>query len=176
MRRVVNEEEREALILYLSSLPERILSIHGIENLTEFVLHDICHERSFGVDRAAFFVDNPDFNHMKGVSGFCKEESYPDWNEMWTDPRSFSLYMQSAPFNQKVRKFIGSSAKKSRKNDKELLKSVTGELEFENPSISMWNMKHNNHGFLVFEGDDEANKLDRHFVNTLHLLAFCPIF
>ena len=55
----------------LSKLPRKMLSLKGQENVTEFVLHELCHKNCFNLDKAAYFVDNPDFDCLKGMAGFA---------------------------------------------------------------------------------------------------------
>ena len=66
---------KNRILIHLSTLPQKILSLHGRADLAEFVLRDLCHERCFNLKKAAFFIDNPDFNHLKGIAGFCHEEN-----------------------------------------------------------------------------------------------------
>ena len=44
--------------------------------MSEFVLHDICNPNCFNLQKAAFLVDNPDFDCLKGVAGFSADEAY----------------------------------------------------------------------------------------------------
>lgn len=161
----------------LSCLPKNIIQHHSRENISEFVLHGLCGQDCFNLKKAAYFVDNPDFNCIKGVTGFCKSEVNLDWKEIWDDPESFSLLAKSSPFNQKVRAFSATSTKKSKDPVEQFLSKISKDIGFTNPDYCSWNTKHSNHGILVFEKGDSTNELfDEHFVNSLHLLGFCPIF
>ena len=58
------------LLQKLSHLPKKIVALEGLEHTPSFVLHELCNESAFNLSKAAFFIDNPDFNHFKGIAGF----------------------------------------------------------------------------------------------------------
>src|ERR1700691_4148672 len=87
----------------LAALPKRILSLHGEDNVTEFVLHDLCHQDCFNLNKAAYFVDNPDFNCSKGVAGFSRDEPFNECEVIWSKADAFSEHMKKSAFNQRVR-------------------------------------------------------------------------
>ena len=61
----MTQEER------LADLPKRMVPLYDLEaigNIPEFVLHDLCHEDCFNLKKAAFLVDNPDFDSLQGVA------------------------------------------------------------------------------------------------------------
>lgn len=90
--------KREELLKRLSLLPKRILTLYGVDipyNLAEFVLHELCEGDCFNIKRAAFLVDNPDFDIFKGVAGFEKEESFKKSKAShWDEPEEFSNHMK----------------------------------------------------------------------------------
>jgi len=160
----------------LSWLPRKIVSIHGKDNVTEFVLHELMHEKCFNFDKAAYLINNPDFDCLKGVAGVCRQErtSMPD---IWQSADQFSSHMLQAPFNQKVRSVMRKSLKKDIEAQKDVLAMLANDLGFENHTFCSWNLKHDNQGFLVFEkSDKEALTSDDHLLSGLSLLSFCPVF
>jgi len=176
--------EREELIRQnkildcLSHLPKKILSLHGRENITEFVLHDLSHEQCFNLKKSAFFVNNPDFDCLKGVAGVAQEEIPKGlWTDIWDQKEMFSTYMKNSPFNRKVRGFSECSLSRNKKPDIDIIVNVSRRLGIENPSFYSVDMKHDNHGLFIFEKYDEENTItDRCFLNGASLLGFCPIF
>jgi hypothetical protein len=159
----------------LSYIPRKILALHGNENITEFVLHELCNEHCFNFNKAAYLVDNPDFDCLKGVAGFSRSET-KNSKDIWQDPRGFSKDMELSPFNKKVRSLMRCSLKKNNENSQELATSVAQDLGIKSFGFCSWGMKHENHGMLVFEKmHDEAINED-HLLNGLSLLSFCPIF
>ncbi len=64
----------EALLRCFTHLPQQILSLHKIDNATEYVLHSLCDAGCLDLQKAAYLVDNPDFDCLQGVAGFNKAE------------------------------------------------------------------------------------------------------
>jgi hypothetical protein len=173
-----NTEERQNILLgYLARMPRRMLSLHGSHNLIEFVLYDLCHERCFNFSKAAFFIDNPDFNCTKGVVGFARTDFSDALNESVQDPQKFSDHMQSSSFNQQVRSISHGSIKSLSDSHDEVAQKLSSMLGFSNYGHCNWGMKHENHGFLLYEKADVADTAaDEHLLDGLSLLSFCPIF
>ena len=105
MKRELFDERDVYMFRHLSELPQKIVNLHGLENITEFVLHDLCHRSCFNLNKAAYFVDNPDFDCLKGIAGFHHDEVYPG-EDIWFNPQAFSDHMESASFNKKFDSFI----------------------------------------------------------------------
>lgn len=158
-------------------LPKKILSLHGIQNLTEFVLHTLSAEQCYNLSKAAYFVDNADFDTLKGIAGYNKTEEFGDVQLMWSNPDSFSEHMFKCHFNQKVRDVNLPSARKSKKTDKKLVEELSDDLQMNNPQVYSWPIKYDNKGLLIFElRDKEDIVLDEELLHGLSLLGFCPIF
>ena len=160
----------------LSGLPRRMLSLHGEENVTEFVLHDLCQQNVFNLTKAAYFVDNPDFNCTKGVAGYSRDNQLDSY-ALWDDPKDFSERMRTAQFNQQVRQLAHCSLKKSGDQHEDHAKELAERLGFENFAFCTWSMKHDNDGFVLYEKADVKDSFaDEHIIDGLSLLSFCPIF
>jgi len=160
----------------LSWLPRKMIAVHGQDNVTEFVLHELCDAQCFNLDRAAFIVDNADFNCLKGVTGISRSEAMKEPN-IWQASDRFSAHMQKSAFNQKVRGINRSSLKKDVSAQKDVIAMLAYDLGFKNHNFCSWDLKHANQGYLVFEkvdNDDVVN--DEHLLNGLSLLSHCPIF
>lgn len=172
---LVNDYER--VLHCLSCLPKKIIDNHERENISEFVLHGLCSQNCFNLKKAAYFIDNPDFDCIKGVAGFCQSETNLGWNEIWDEPDSFSLIAKSSPFNQKVRSFSATSSHRKKDSAEEFISSIVNEIGFNDPMYCSWNTKHYNHGILVFEKNENCNEMfHNHFLNSLSMLSFCPVF
>lgn len=166
----------EHVLCCLSSLPRKIMAVHELENVPEFVLQDICNENCFNIIRAAYFIDNPDFDQCKGVAGFCQKEAYQAHETMWEHPQAFSQFMQESQFNQQVRALTLASIARNNKKHEQIVHEVAPQLNFINPAWCTWDLKHYNHGLIIYEKadlDDEV--VDQHFLNTLYVLGFCAI-
>lgn len=160
----------------LSGLPRNILGLHGRDNISEFILHELCKDDCFNLKRAAYVVDNPDFDCIKGVAGYCRPEAYKSEKSIWEDPDAFSEYMKKAAFNNKTRCFCKPSCVKKGESDKEIAKQVAQELGFLNPSFYAWKMKHDNHGLLLYEKVDDQECDCDYLIDGLCLIGFCPVF
>lgn len=177
MKREELLDKQHRMLVCLTNLPKKMLSLHGMENMTEFVLCDLCNECCFNFAQAAYFVDNPDFNCTKGVAGFSRKDLYGKCAGMWDDPQAFSACMRGSSFNQKVRDIHELSLKNCDNNPGTLAQKLAKDLSFERFAYCSWPMKHDNNGFVIFEkAVPEDTFADEHVLNGLTLLSFCPIF
>jgi hypothetical protein len=169
------ESGYEKLLHKLSYLPRKIMSLEGNEKTPVFVLHELCNEDYFDLQKAAFFVDSPDFNYFKGIAGFTKPEAFGA-TDIWQDPYGFIDHMQKASFNQQVRNLTRGSIKNATPSEQELTQ-LAHDLGFHSPKFHSWEMKHDNHGFLIYESANAPlSQLQDHLENSLYLFSFCPIF
>lgn len=166
------KENSNALANYLNRLPRKMLALHGQDNMTEFVLHDLCNADCFNLKKAAYFIDNPDFNCLKGVAGYSAQEAYPA-SDLWENPEAFTQHMQQSSFNQKIRGYNGLSLRKQGKQDDAIVTDLANQFALPNIFYG-WQMKHDNHGLLIYEADQEFPH--DYLMNGVCLLSFCPIF
>jgi hypothetical protein len=160
---------------WLSHLPRKMLTISGHDQLPVFVLHELCHEGCFNLVKAAYFVDNPDFDCMKGIAGVAREHSLTECSIWENHDRLISSVSQS-PFNDSVRNVSFSSARRNAVSDEETAKKVCDQLGMRCDGYCSWNMKHANHGLLVFERVATTTPLAQEdLLNGASLLSFCPI-
>ena len=96
-------EKQNTMLRYVSQIPKKMLLLHGKDNVTEFVLHDLCHEHCFDIHRAAYFIDNPDFNFLRGIAGFSRDEAYAKCDAIWHEPEAFSQHMLNSFL---IKKFV----------------------------------------------------------------------
>jgi len=174
-------EKQHRMLSWLSRLPRRILSLHGIDNVTEFVLHDLSHKECFDLSKVAYFVDNPDFNCTKGVAGFSRQEPGSSC-DIWANPKDFSAQMKESQFNKRVRELSRCSVKKDGDLHEELAKEIAHDLQFDNYAFCSWDMKHDNHGFVLYEKADTQDTFadDHYYLLFFHLTLLThqlqPIF
>jgi len=171
--------EREHLVLTcIAQLPAKMLEVYDRDNLLEFVMHDLCYVDCFDFNKAAYFIDNPDFNCIKGLVGFSKQEAFDKPNEIWHKPDDFSQHMSDADFNKSIRNIWRCSLKKERSTEEQMAKQMAQELGFKDFGYCSWKAKNDNHGLFVFEPAEKPT--NNHGHNFLHhavrLLSFCPIF
>lgn len=166
----------EGLLRCFTHLPRQILSLHELDNATEYVLHSLCDEGCLNLMKAAYFVDNPDFNCLKGIAGFNKEEEIYTCDKVLSDVSHFSDHIDRCAYNQRIRTITVPSARRKGESTEHLIARLADLLEMENPSSHSWNIKHDNFGLLIYEHSSGADKhFHEEFLHGLSILGFCPI-
>lgn len=164
---------------HLSGLLHKVLFYHEVDGLPDMILHELGHDNCFGLKKATYLVDNPDFDHLLGVAGFCKNECPYHKNDLWQNPYTFKNDMKKAQYHNDVKNFLRDSLRRRdiNLNDSEDVKELGVNLGIESPNYFSWNMKHGNHGLLIFEqGNRPINTWRRNFLaNIAALLSFCAI-
>lgn len=176
MVKKTKEQRHNELLQCICAVPRNMTRIHGVENMTEFLLHHLAGSHCFNFSKAAYLVDNPDFDQCKGVVGFDKQHAFN--TDHWKSPEQFSEHMRQGAFNKKVRSMAKKSHKRSKKDDKQLVNLLVEELELTNPGYHSWKMKYDNHGILLFEFNEPEDQelVDQALQDSLYLFGFCPIF
>ena len=162
----------------LRQLPRKMLQLHGRDNVTDFVLHELCSKGCFNIPKAAYFIDNPSFNCLKGIVGIAGHE-LQEFENIWAHPDKFIETVAQSSFNQKVRSFNYESRKNRGHSHEDMAEIVAQELGMKNYGFYAWDLKHDNHGFLVCEKNDNPD--DEHpqeevMIDGLCLLSFCPVY
>jgi hypothetical protein len=161
------------LLHTLTRLPLQMIKMHGTDNISEFVLHELSCKNCFNLTKAAYFVDNPAFNCLKGIAGYAQDEESSLAVPIWHEPELFSHHMKTSLFNQKVRECVQVSCKNCTTPDEDVLRSLADTLGMNSFNYCTWQMKHDNHGYLLYESCDH-DKED--LLSGASLLSFCPIF
>ncbi len=163
------------ILQHLDALRKNIVRHHNLTNLSEFVLHDLCTGPCFSVNKAAYFVNNPDFKFLRGIAGYVSDESSLVSNP-WENQKDFISFMQSSKFNQKVRSSHHDYFDEISDINEGLIRKFADDLEIEKPAYHVWNLKHDNHGLLIYESiADEELQAHQH-IDSLYYLGFCPIY
>jgi hypothetical protein len=162
----------------LRRLPRKMLQIHGHDNVTDFVLHELCSKDYFNIPKAAYFVDNPSFNCLKGIVGIFGQE-LEGFENIWASPDRFIEKVAQSQFHQKVRSFNYESRKNRGHSHEAMAETIAQELGLKDHVFYSWDMKHDNHGFLVCE-KNSSQEFDHPqedvVVDGLSLLSFCPVY
>jgi len=161
----------------LISLPQKILKNHEVPGLEQILLHELAHDNNFGLKKAGYLIDNPEFDCLKGVAGYCSDECNLHKKDVWEEPNTFMSDMQNAKFHNSMNAFLHNASlgkKDVHIHDENDLHELGVRLGMHNPSFFTWNMKHGNHGILIFE-DGEHGKLRRRdwLRNIVALLSLC---
>lgn len=175
MKNTLNLSYNSEVLQALSALPEKILRLHGTDNVSEFVMYELCQEKCFNLPKAAFFVDNRDFNCFKGVVGFNKKE-HPENFSLWDEPDSFSDFMAQNDFNKHVRSINQCTQQNSKDQHEKLLSDIAHQLDVRDLGYHRFPLKHGNHGFIMYDKHDAHIDDITIFNRGACLLGFCPIF
>ncbi|OGB85831.1 hypothetical protein A3J41_02540 [candidate division TM6 bacterium RIFCSPHIGHO2_12_FULL_38_8] len=164
------------LLTKLSDFSKNLTQHHHLENLSEFLLHDVCAADLFAVPKAAYLVNNPDFSCLKGVAGYHIPESFIK-GDHWNNQKAFTSHMKSSQFNQKVRSVQDKSLVLEGKNlENKKIYGLADQLEIHDPLYHIWRMKHDNQGVLIFERPQDFGTDQEHLLRFLYMLSFCPVF
>lgn len=158
----------------MSSIPKHMLQHADITNICEFVLHELACRDCFNLHKAAYFIDNPAFDCLKGLAGFTQQEMFNAHNTIWDDPQAFSIHMASSQFNQKVRQCFQSSCRRCERPDEHVIADIAKQLDMDNYAYCTWDLKHDNHAYLIYQPNDDTPSPEE-MLNGFCLLGFCPV-
>ena len=165
---------QQALLSYIAHVPQKMLMLYDHDIIAELVLYDLSRKHCFNFGKAAYFVDNPDFNCLKGIAGVETGSFCEHITDVWDEAEKCAHFLHKCPFNNKVRTILKTSLHNNASERDLCLKNLGVELGFSHPSSCTWPLKHGNHGILIFERDG-ADECDQHLLTGLSLLGFCHI-
>ena len=169
------QQSQGELLQHLGNLRKMMVHNHELENLSEFVLHDLCNGPCFHINKAAYFINNPDFNMLRGITGYDKKEAM--LHDTWNNQKEFIASMQNSRFNQKVRNKLEKSFEQGQISQEYMIRKLADYLEMDKPAYHVWNAKHANHGLLLYEQSSHAQGYHQDYVrDSLYYLSFCPVF
>jgi len=178
MKQIKDISEEHAYFLeYVTHLSHKVQQHHDCHHLPQLVLHHLAHPLGFSLTKAAYFVDNPDFDHFIGIAGFLNEKK-DALDTIWNDPHAFKPKAQCAVFHEQVRNIAQTSFKKKHidVHTSSDVQKVAKELGIQNPQWVTWDMKHGNHGLLIFErGQTFPAWMKKMLENMAPFLGFCPL-
>ena len=167
----------QEVLARLSLLPRKIIARYSDDHTSEFTLHELCHLTCFDLEKAAYFVDNPDFDCLQGIAGYHKAEHDDNLAQELEEPELFSRHLRTCRFNQRVRTITGLSYRRARKTETDILKFLAPLLTISDPCCYIWPLKHDNYGILIYErGKIQAEELREHIENGIHILSLCSLF
>ena len=163
------------LLSRLSLLPRKIIALHGQDSpcMAEMILHELCDGQCLNLKQAAYFVDNPDFDCLKGIAGFHHGDH--KINHVLESQERFMAHMPECQFNKRVRELSYASYKRAQQDEAEIAQELARDLEIENACCAVWALKHDNHGILVYQANHEDEDIREHVENGIHFLSFCPL-
>lgn len=151
-----------------------MLAFHETDNLSEYVLHELCGQDCFNVERAAYFLDNPEFDVFKGIAGY--DASNRCTSCPWRDPRSFNEHVGACTFSRKVRD-VKTSSLATDERRRSYAQVLSKQLDIKHPAVYTLPLKHGNCGVFIVEHNPEYHKIsDEYIERGLSLMGFCPVF
>jgi hypothetical protein len=166
--------DNASVLQKLHSLPRKMTGMHNARNVAEFVLHELCQSECFDIPRAAYLIDNPDYDWMKGVAGYCKQEHFD--KDVWSCPLDFTAHMRSASFNNAVRNFNRHSCHKHNESLEDVAVDIAHKLGIKEVGCCIVAMPHDNHGIFVYEKSIDHPNDKECLMNGASLLSFCPVY
>ena len=170
-------EDDRVLVDALLGLPHKIIKNQHVDGLAHLVMHEISKPERFGLQKSAFLVDNPDFDCLKGIAGYS-HDSHAHLDDVWQNPDSFLNMLGGATFNDHIKGFESQSLKKNNRdmNVPDVAGEISEMIGIRNPSVILWDMKHDNHGLFIFEPPKNAC-IWRHALlsNVVAFLSLCAI-
>lgn len=165
----------QVIVSCLSSLPKKILALKEYDQAHTLVLFELCGAHCFCLQKAAYFVDNPDFDCSRGIAGFFAPEQPQNSEESWHDPELFSQQIKRSPFHQKVRTMQHASITKN--NASVIISTFARELGIEEPQTYIFPLRHDNHGVLLVEQKGiNVQEVHPFIEEGVSLLGFCPLW
>ncbi|MCX5924233.1 MAG: hypothetical protein NTZ68_02330 [Candidatus Dependentiae bacterium] len=173
---IKSKNKEQELLSKLGGFSKNMVQNHHLENLSEFIIHDLCAQDAFNISKAAYLVNNPDFSCLKGVAGYHHPESFKQDNS-WQLQKEFTSHMKQSDFNQSVRSvndrslFMGDNGSEQNK-----VQELIQRFDMRDPVLHTWNMKYDNQGIFIFEKPEDSQIVQDHLLNFLHMLSFCSVF
>ncbi|MFC1854263.1 hypothetical protein ACFLY6_00130 [Candidatus Dependentiae bacterium] len=168
---ILSASER-GLVDGILALPHKIVQNHHVDGLAQLVLYDISNPGRFGLKKAAYLVDNPDFDCLHGIAGFHHGEFEAPPDDVWKNPVESAKTMNDLTFNKNVRSFKSCSLNRQKSDHSKIL----SEFEIENPSTIGWPMKYGNHGIFIYESRDDVCVWRKSVLASIvALLGLCAI-
>lgn len=169
------KDRYHSLLSCLHHLPRKVATNQHVDSLTALVLLDLCHHSKFNLQKAAYFIDNPDFNILRGVAGFDHEHHHQEPDAQWSCPDDFHSHLCSSQFHNQIRAIERESIKRQQANEAEFLARLGQSVGIQNPHHIALNLKHDNYGYLLYQApQDHDAELQEFLTNSAYILAFCP--
>ncbi len=142
------------------------------DELSAFVLHELCSENGFGLAKAAYFINNPDFRCLKGIGGYDRAEAFNGIS--WERDQEFMQHLNRAQFHNKIRQYQNKHIENL--SSASSINQLQDQFEFEQPEAHVWNLKHDNQGIFVFDKQDNQELVQDHLRDFVHYLGFCQVY
>ncbi|MCX5923330.1 MAG: hypothetical protein NTU89_02055 [Candidatus Dependentiae bacterium] len=172
----INKNKEKELLSRFGGFSKNMVKHHHLENLSEFIIHDLCSKDMFNINKAAYLVNNPDFQCLKGVAGYHHPESFTKDNS-WQSQKDFTSHMKDSAFNGHVRSVSDRSLSLQDSGlEQSKVEDLMLKFQMRDPMYHTWDMKYDNQGIFIFEKPQDSEIVEDHLLNFLQILSFCSIF
>lgn len=170
-----DRDEQYCVLVRLSELPEKMVAAHHYANLAEYILHELCDSVCLSFTKAAFLLDNPDFDHLKGITGIHHTDRFPG-ESIWNEHETFNSHMEQSSFNQSIRAIQQKSAQRNNIPWQECAERIAQDMVFQEHGWLTFQAKHGNVGLLLFEPHTLSPAQEKFLLAGASLLGLCPVF
>ncbi len=171
--------EGDPFLKTLLKMPRKILDHHEVDGVAQMILHELGQQENLDFKKAFFLISSPDFNHLKGVAGFCRNESSHCRQKMWDDPTNFYQEIQKTSFHAEMKSLLQNDHyhHDGALHKDEHLQDIGKTLNMQSPNVYSWNLRNGNKGILIFEeGDKKVFSTDQDILDHVTaLLGLCPL-
>lgn len=163
--------QKQLMLNVAATIPYKILSWYQqecIDNMTKFVVYEICSKNCFGLKKAAFFVNNPDFKWFRGIVGYQARE---DSLALTTEADIINFFDHSL-FHATTCAIEDSVCEK---NNTVMIQKIADRLHMTSHHFCTLPLKHGNDGLFMYEFFNASDKINIDIIqNIIALIGFCP--
>lgn len=159
----------------LTDLPRKMIQYHDLPHLSQLVLHSLCDEQGVQLKKAAYFLDNPEFDMFKGIAGYHEKEQCSSCP--WQQPEALKAHQHTGNFNTQVRSIMSKSFASDEARQASA-QALARQLGMNCSAVYTVPLRHGNSGILMVEHDTTYHKQvwDEQLPRGLALLGYCPVF
>lgn len=157
---IIMSADQNKFLLNLLQLPQHILKNSHTSGMVDLILGHLASKECFNLKKAAYLLDNPEFNCTRGICGVetCGLEEVIE--NPWNCVEEAINQVSNQEFNKKIKCFTTNSLKNKKGkpcSEEEIIEFGRKHLELENPMFIEWTGRHGNHGLLFCEPLESAS-------------------
>ena len=168
----LNLSQKNSILQIAANIPYKMLEWYKhdcTDNIAKLVLYEVCSKSCFNFKKAAFFVNNPDFQWCRGIIGY-----EADGNKPVLDTESAIIdFFEKSPFHATTCSLAESSYMQ---NNDAYVKKIAKILHMQEPYFCTLPLKHGNDGLFIYEFFSSVNDDYKEIVqHIIALMGFCPL-
>lgn len=165
----------DLIIQQVINIPSQICSHYEKSGLCDLILHQLSKKNCFNLKSSAFFINNPDFKCLQGISGFINTEE-ESAECLFDDIENNLKKIINKEFNKKVKSISTQAVNQKDLNiENPVITNLVKELNCEKKNLLSWSMKHNNQGILLYTplNQEQLDSEQKIFKKSLYYLGLC---